>query len=66
MKSESDGDNYSAEEAARRRDEVTRRMIDMPPKPRPTPKAKERPAPKGPGAQGQGAPMNSLAIAIEN
>jgi hypothetical protein len=46
MKSESDGDSYSAEETARRRDEVVRRMISTPPQPR-VPKTKERPASKG-------------------
>jgi hypothetical protein len=40
---------YSEEETAQRRDEVTRRMINMPPRPRSTPtqKTNERPASKG-------------------
>jgi hypothetical protein len=45
-----DDDRYSAEETARRADEVIKRMLNTPPKPRkakPTPKAKERPASKG-------------------
>jgi hypothetical protein len=47
---EDDDDHYSEEETTRRADEVTRRMINTPPKPRkakPLPKAKERPASKG-------------------
>ena len=45
-------DNYSDEEAARRRDAVIKRMLNTPPQPRrkkstpPIPKAKERPASK--------------------
>jgi hypothetical protein len=48
MKGENE-DRYSEEETARRRDEVTRRMIATPPQPRraPTSKVKERPASKG-------------------
>ena len=46
-------DNYSDEEAARRRDAVIKRMLNTPPQPRrkkptmPIAKAKERPASKG-------------------
>jgi hypothetical protein len=46
-------DDYSDEEAARRRDAVIKRMLNTPPQPRrkkataPTRKAKERPASKG-------------------
>jgi len=48
MKGEGD-DRYSEEETARRADEVTRRMINTPPKPRfaPANKPKERPPTKG-------------------
>jgi hypothetical protein len=44
-----DEDRYSEEETARRRDEVTRRMINTPPQLHraPKPKSKERPASKG-------------------
>jgi hypothetical protein len=46
-------DDYSDEEAARRRDAVIKRMLNTPPQPRrkksaaPIPKPKERPASKG-------------------
>jgi hypothetical protein len=38
---------YSAKGAARRRDEVIKRMLNTPPQPRRTKKLKERPAQKG-------------------
>lgn len=34
---------YSEEEAAKRRDEIVRRMIATPPQPRPQPKKKPKP-----------------------
>jgi hypothetical protein len=48
-KPETPEDQFSDEETAVRRDEVTRRMIGMPPKPQSmlTRKPKERPASKG-------------------
>lgn len=46
-----DGDKYSNEETARRRDEVIRRMANTPPQP-----AKPRPSKKGkPTGQGRAA-----------
>jgi hypothetical protein len=49
MKDSSEDDRYSDKEAARRRDEVVRRMIGTPPQPRPTPvrKPKELSVSKG-------------------
>jgi hypothetical protein len=40
-------DQLSDEEAARRRDEVIKRMLATPPQPRPTPPKKAKPKAKG-------------------
>jgi hypothetical protein len=49
MTKQSSDDSYSDVEAARRRDEVIKRMLNTPPQPRQTraKKLKERPATKG-------------------
>ncbi|HLZ67480.1 MAG TPA: hypothetical protein VKQ29_14695 [Aliidongia sp.] len=46
MDTKSTDEQYSDEEATRRRDEIIKRMINTPPKPH-APKSKTRPASKG-------------------